>query len=194
MHVCLHRSACAPCRCGWYFNNLVVRCSMARRHLPLLPSGTTSNESLHKELNDAFRTIQQLHQATLTLKLLVLTMAKQMAHHSAMNAPTTRQMDSRTVLARCAKAPWWTESSWAEYCMSLKSHASARSSKASLDNRDARSQQRAIVADAVQKKPAARVRFTRKRTPFTLRREGSLVQAGVKRSIYKQVHKKPACA
>ena len=165
---------------------------MARRRLPLLPSGTASNESLHRELNDAFRTIQNLHQATLDLKLVVLTMAKQLAHHNATNFPTTRQLDSRTVLYRCAVSAWWTDSSWAEYCSALKDHASARSSKATLSMRAARSGQRAAVAEVLKKRPAARVTRSNKRTPFTLLREGSLRRPGVKPSVFKQVLKKPA--
>ena len=165
---------------------------MAKRRLPLLPSGTASNESLHRELNDAFRSVQILHQATLDLKLLVMTMGKQMSHYSATNLPTTRQLDSRTVLARSSKAPWWTESSWADYCQALKPSDTGRSFRASLDNREVRSKQRALVAGVIKKKPASNMLRSKKRTPFTLQREGSLVQAGVKRSIYKQVTKKPA--
>ena len=178
-------SACAPQRCAWYFNNNVVRCKMASGRLSLLPSGTTSNESLHKELNDAFRTIQHIHQATLDLKLVVISMGKQMSHYSATNFPTTRQLDSRTVLSRCAMAPWWSEASWVDHCLSLKKHATGRSSKAFLANREARSKQRALVAEALKKKPAAHAKHSKKRTPFTLLREGSLLQAGVKRSIFK---------
>ena len=76
--------------------------------------------------------------------------------------------------------------------MLQKSHASARNAKSELSLRGARSQQRAAVAAVIKKKPAARAHHQKKRTPFTLKREGVLVQAGVKRSVYKQAHKKPA--
>ena len=185
-------SACAPERCGWYFNNHIMRRTIDESRLSLLPSGSASNESLHAELKSIFRTIQTMHQPTLALKLLVLTFGKQMAHHCALASPTTRQMDSRTVLARSAMNQLWTGSSWSEFCMDQKNHATARSTKADLPSRDACAKLRAAVADAKKKKNAKRTHLQRKRTPFTLKREGSLVQAGAKRASYQQVRKKPA--
>ena len=176
---------------GWYFNNLVMRMRMPRRRLSLLPSGTASNESLHHEINDSFKNIQTMHQATLRLKLLMLSMGKQMAHFNAMHWPTTRQLDQQTVLARASVQPWWSEDSWHAWCLGLKADDRSRPNKAVLAMQPERQRQRALVSGAVKKRPAHQ---TRKRTPFTLKREGFLIQSGVRRSIYKGALQRPATA
>lgn len=92
-------------RIEWYLNNVRVRARMDPDHLTLLPSGTSSNEALHAELNVAFRQTQALHQATLHLKLLCITFAKQVSHESAMYYPAVRQVMPSIVLARAD--PFW---------------------------------------------------------------------------------------
>ena len=47
--------AAAPDRVAWLFNGIIVRRSLPTAWLTLLPSGTTSNESLHAESNRWWR-------------------------------------------------------------------------------------------------------------------------------------------
>ena len=44
-----------------------------------------------------FRQTQMMHQSTLRVKLMCLTMAKQMSHHAALYSPTLRQLSSGMV-------------------------------------------------------------------------------------------------
>jgi hypothetical protein len=60
-------AAAAP-RIEWYLNNTRQRHSMNVERLTLLPAGTTSNESLHAEINNWFRQTQvQSSEDTYTL-------------------------------------------------------------------------------------------------------------------------------
>ncbi len=51
-------NAAAPNRLEFYLNNTRMRHMIAFRKLALLPTGTTSNESLHAEINNWFRQTQ----------------------------------------------------------------------------------------------------------------------------------------
>jgi hypothetical protein len=53
-------NACSPSRLGWLFNNQRVRHSLAPAERCLLPSGTTSNEALHSEINSWARSTHEL--------------------------------------------------------------------------------------------------------------------------------------
>ena len=62
-------SACSPQRSGWLFNNQRVRHALSPLQRALLPSGTTSNEALHSEINSWTRSTHEVHRSTLKLKL-----------------------------------------------------------------------------------------------------------------------------
>jgi hypothetical protein len=49
-----YRSATDPGRAEWYMNNLRVLRVVPKAWIPLMPQGTTSNESLHAEINGWF--------------------------------------------------------------------------------------------------------------------------------------------
>jgi len=136
------------------------------------------------------RGIDCVHQATLHVKLHILTMHKQMAHQSALERPTTRAMDQRMVSARCSVANWWTSATWRDWCNELKGGPNARPARANLPMHEKRCKQKELVSGTARVDPKG----SRKRTPFTLKREGRLIQSGVRRSIFKPVHKKPAMA
>ena len=74
----LHQAAAGD-RAEWLFNNLRMRHLFSKAENILLPVGTTSNESLHAEINGWFRQTQNLHPATLKLKLSILTLSKLLA-------------------------------------------------------------------------------------------------------------------
>lgn len=58
----LFRSHCSAERLEWQLNNYRVRMRFRADRLSLLPSGTSSNEALHAELNNWFRQHVRLHQ------------------------------------------------------------------------------------------------------------------------------------
>ena len=91
-------AAASPTRIEWYWNNLRVRHALPRNIIPLLPIGTTSNESLHREINVWFRETQKLLHATVALKLRILKLSKNISHNAALYRPTTRQMLQAEVL------------------------------------------------------------------------------------------------
>ena len=94
-------SAAAPARIEWYLNATRVRHSMHQGKVSLLPSGTTSNEALHAEINGWFRQTQQIHQATLTLKLNAMTLGKLISHPCSRRGRRRRSVSG----VGCAKRP-----------------------------------------------------------------------------------------
>ena len=130
----------------------------------LMPTGTTSNESLCAEINGWFRQTQCLHQSTLRLKLSILVLGKLLSHNTALYSPTARQMSSGQVLARRVGAGLWQQQEWSNW---------ARQSvqKAILPVEEARKAEKhkvkRFVSKRAQKRPATQKAHS---TPFTLPR------------------------
>ena len=100
----------------WHMNNIRSRHYRAFAHHSLLHGGTTSNESLHQEINCWFNQTQQMHQAVLDLKLLVLQYGMLLSHNAAMCHPTSSQLNQATVLAQVASLEMWTLRQWQSWC------------------------------------------------------------------------------
>ena len=97
-----------------------------------------------------------------------------------------------------ATKPQWSADDWVDWCSEQRCFGD-RVQKASLPLHTARQQDIAVVKAFVAKRPAAafkrpagvasmqpaRSRLSRKRTAFSLKRDGQLITAGVKRSIFK---------
>ena len=191
-------SAAASSRLEWYLNNQRVRHWLGTDTLPLLASGSTSNESLHHEINGWFRQIQTMHQSTMALKLRVLTLRKQLPHFSAMCWPTTQQLSPDVVLVRSIGRPLWSEAQWVTWCQQLDG-VGARVLKAHLPMEEARRREIAQLAAWSLKRPASASmhKAPRKRTPFTRVRQDKLVRGGIRHCIFAKpstssVMKKPA--
>ncbi|CAE7200946.1 unnamed protein product [Symbiodinium natans] len=167
----LLHSATAVNRAEWYFNNTRLQHMLEARRLPLLPTGTTSNESLHREINVWFRETFKLHQTSLRLKLQVLKLAKNLSHNSALYRPTTRQMKHAELLARASARPLWSYVEWQNWCRELAHDKMP--DKADLPLYRERKRQQAVVKKAACKKPAASPQTRKKvhRTPHTLKRK-----------------------
>ena len=105
-------SACAPARLEWLLNwyrfvNLETTMSDPDRQY--LATGTAGSEALHSELKNLLvRNTQQLHQATLKLKLRVWQLRKLVSHNSATHYDTTTQLPQHFVVQRVANSldPW----------------------------------------------------------------------------------------
>ncbi|CAE7205271.1 unnamed protein product [Symbiodinium sp. CCMP2592] len=170
--------ATSPERSEWYLNNLRIRHSLHARALPLLPVGTTSNESLHAEINRWFKETQMMHQATLEMKLEILRLGKLLSHNRALYHTTSCQMTHAEVLARATRQCLWTEGEWAAWCSELEDGEGAKM-KAHLPFHEARETQKSIVRGC-RKRPASApsARSTVRRTPHTLERQDSFKRGG----------------
>ncbi|CAE7810987.1 unnamed protein product [Symbiodinium sp. CCMP2592] len=178
----LLHSATAPERAEWYMNNVRIRHALSAQRLRLLPSGTTSNEALHYEINRCFKETQKLHQVSLQQKLEILQLGKLLSHNRALYHHTTKQVQHGEVLARATRQSIWSSQDWSIWCAELVD-GSGPKMKAELPKEDARARQRAAVRDSVKRKPAASCRqskATTRRTAFTLSRKDSLVRGGKK--------------
>ena len=151
-----------------------------RRALALLPSGTSSNEALHAEVKNWFSETQQMHQSTLRLKLLILTLGKQIPHFLAMSNPTISQCSSRILLARALANSPWTDATWQSWCSELSHEAEV--SKARLPYNDLRKVEVSKTRKWNMKRPAAaKPKAQIKRTVFTLKRQSKLRTQGVRK-------------
>ena len=175
----LHTAAAGP-RTEWYLNNLRMRHAISQSRLSLLPVGTTSNEALHREINNWFRETQQMHKTTLELKLSIMSLGKLMTHNTALYWTTTRQMPEAEVLARTASVALWSPQQWSRWCEELVD--GRKTEKATLRLHPRKQAERSAVRAKLNKKPAASHGKARKRriTPNTLLREDNLRRAGVR--------------
>ena len=98
--------------------------------LALLPTGSTSNEALHAELNSWFRNTPKIHSATLSIKLDMLKLGKMQSHNRALYHPTARQEVHSVVFARCLIRNLWTAQQWKQWCKALQ--VGKRTKKADL--------------------------------------------------------------
>ena len=149
------------------FNNLCVRSRLSNAENLLLPTGTTSNESLHAEINNWFRQAQSLHKSTLSLKLDVLVFSKLIAHNTSLYSPGARQMSSSHVLARRIGTSLRTMDDWkgwackgkAEASLPIKQQRRAESRQVKKNHGQAPSQE--IAKACCQNAPDAIHAFTR---------------------------------
>ena len=170
----LHQAAAGD-RAEWLFNNLRMRHLLTKAEHILLPVGTTSNESLHAEINGWFRQTQNLHPATLKLKLNILTLSKLLAHNSALYSPTARQMLSSHVLARRIGCGLWAPEEWVAWAEDGRKKAELPIEKARQKESQRLKQFRAKRPAAARKRPATKDH----RTPFNLTRSKGVRRAGV---------------
>ena len=169
----LHQAAAAD-RVEWVFNNLRLRQVFSRADNILLPVGTTSNESLHAELNGWFRQTQGIHPTTLKMKLDILTLSKLLAHNTALYSPTARQMLSGHILARRIGNGLWKPEEWKSWATHEK--------KANLPMDRARQKEAQRLKGFIAKRPAAirkRPATCKHKTPFNLTRSKGIRRAGV---------------
>ena len=129
-----------------------------------------------------------LHQSTLELKLLVLTLRKQIPHVAALLYPTLRQMAPSVVLSTAVSKSLRSNAERLRRCATLHG-TEGQLHKAEVPLRDRRREEAAQVREWALKRPACsqkRPASSIKRTPFTLERRDNLARAGVKHTAYKQ--------
>ena len=89
---------------------------MNSRDPNLLSSGTTSNESLHRDINGWFRNQPELYVNTLDVQLLVNHTAKLMVHNAALYRPALRIRTNHTFLCALSSKFTLNEVDWASWC------------------------------------------------------------------------------
>ncbi|CAK9064522.1 Uncharacterized protein SCF082_LOCUS33199 [Durusdinium trenchii] len=169
-------TATAPDKLEWLFNILRHRHNLCATTRMLMPSGTTSNEALHAELNLWFRQIQSVHRSTFQLKLQIIQFSKLWTHDSALHAPTTRQMTNIQILARKVGHPLWSKNQWKQWVQGQRERGGGARENLKLTAQ--RVEESKKIRKGVMKRPSS---ASRKRTPFTLPRELGVSRAGMYR-------------
>ena len=177
-------AACAPDRREWLMNNLRVRHAMTASYLWFLPSGTSSNEALHAEVNSWTRSINAMHRSTLALKLQYFMYIKTLQHFLSNEFPMSRVVSASMMLGRALHESIWSDQDWSAWC--AEQHTAGGQSKATLPLTKSRRREADVVKHWVMKKPATRRTKTKDRkrrvTPLSVKRIHTLRTAGVKRS------------
>ena len=105
--------ATAPDKVQWYLNGLRMRHSLPTRYLPMLPSGTTSNEALHREVNQWFKgNGHEVYSTTIQLQLHVMWSGKIQAHNLASYQVQLKQYHQHDLVAAAAAHKLLTWESW----------------------------------------------------------------------------------
>ena len=176
-------SACSPDRMEWLMNHIRTRHNVNASYLAFLPSGTSSNEALHAELNSWSRSTNAMHRSTLVLRLRYYRYVKMMQHYLSTQHPLTHVVTAELMLGRSLYRSIWTEEQWRTWCS--QQNAEGARKKAALPLCRARESEAALVGEWVRKRPAARRQEDSKRikhtTPLTVRRRHSIKSAGVKK-------------
>ena len=113
-----------------------------------------------------------MYQTTLSMKLQLLKIAKQLSHNTALYRPTTRQVSARMVLGGAVAPPLWSPAAWKAFAEKYVNKDGA-TRKAALPLTATREMQESEVHEWLQNRTTAAPK-TRKRTAFTLKRVGKL--------------------
>ena len=108
--------AAAPDKVAWQWNAIIVRRSLPSSWMTLMPAGTTSNESLHAELNSWWKNSPEQYPTTLELHLSVGHVGKLLAHNAALYNPTLRQVGHDQVLALALRSVQFQTPEWMLWC------------------------------------------------------------------------------
>ena len=175
-------SACAPDRLEWLMNNLRVRHAIQPSYRWFLPSGTSSNEALHAEINAWSRSTNAMHRSTLALKLMYFRYIKLLLHYLSVQYPLSHVVSASMLLSRSQHTSLWTRDTWTAWCSEQSSESVPK--KAVLTLSSSRKYEENLVRQHVLKKPASKrhgKQLTKKRvTPLSVKRRHTLRSAGVK--------------
>ena len=177
-------AACAPDRVEWLFNTMRIRHTISRNHLSFLPSGTSSNEALHAEINSWSRSTNALHRSTLALKLRYFRFIKLLEHYLATRYPMSHVVTATMLLGRSLHESLWLPGTWDEWCQ--EQQGQGPQAKSALPLVQARQGEAQAVKKWLMKKPSSRrvksSKKTVKATPLSARRLHTLRSAGVKKT------------
>ena len=167
-------NGCSLARIEWLLNFRRYIAEIEHRRGRDIAAGTTSNEAFHRELNNIFDLVHEMHQATVLLKLRIILFMKAIPHARATQGELLRQRRPQRVLNRVIHAvQLWSDESWHDWCMNFVGDQRIKRMRSSLGGQ--RHRQEAAVRRWKAKRPAS-VRDIRKaanrrirRTPFQRR-------------------------
>ena len=175
-------AACAPDRFEWLMNSLRVRHQMDPSYRWFLPSGTSSNEALHAEINSWSRSINVMHRSTLALKLLYFRYIKMLMHYLAVQFPLSHIVSASMMLGRSLHQSLWSGDDWTLWCS--EQYSVGVQAKAPLPFTTGRRHEAEVVRHYVRKKPSSKRMVNKKGkarvTPLSVKRIHTLRTAGVR--------------
>ncbi|CAE7674583.1 unnamed protein product [Symbiodinium sp. CCMP2592] len=175
-------SACSPDRLEWMMDNLHVRHAIQPSYRWFLPSGTSSNEALHAEVNSWTRSITAMHRSTLAMKLMYFRYIKLLLHYLSVQYPLSHVVSASMLLSRSLHSSLWYGDDWTVWCPEQSSETVPK--KATLPLSSANRHEAKLVRQYIQKKPACKGRknhiVKRRITPLSVKRMHTLRSAGVK--------------
>ena len=107
----------------WLMNNLRVRHAIQPSYRWLLPSGTSSNEALHAEINAWSRSTNAMHRSTLALKLMYFRYIKLLLHYLSVQYPLSHVVSASMLLSRSLHTSLWTRDTWTAWCSEQSSES-----------------------------------------------------------------------
>ena len=111
------RTTFAPGRLEWLLNFPRYLHSLDGHEKAFLATGTTTNESLHRELNNTFDDVHGMYQATLDLKLRMFKFGKLMPVVRAMDSDMLRSIGEQMMMHRLVHSVvLWSMGEWREWC------------------------------------------------------------------------------
>ena len=146
-------SFAAPARLEWVLNFRRARQHIVRKDVDFLATGTTSNESLHREMNRAFDQVHAMYRETLRLRLAIFLIYKLLPHNRAQYGRGLRARRQGLMMNLCVNSmKLWTESKWRSWCRTL-----GKRDKASIPLAKARAKAAGLVRAHVRQRPASAV-------------------------------------
>jgi len=153
----------------WIFNFVRQLHQCPSHQKEFLAIGTTGNEQIHRELNNAFDLVHSMHRSVLTLKLRIFHFYKLWPHACAMGSDGSRQLSHKLLLSRLSMT-WrpWSSDAWAEHCYVNMTETGGVGCAPLPLTRQRQADARRVRLWAVQKRPArSKCMQARKRTAYT---------------------------
>ena len=116
----------------FYFNNQRHRHSMPTSKLSLMSSGTSGNETVHRDINQWCRNGAEWFSTTAELHFSINRFGRLLSHNTALYSPTLRQLRQSDVLARAAASMAIPSADWSSYCGLLRREGADLLAPASL--------------------------------------------------------------
>ena len=116
-------NAACPKSCGWVFNFQHYLLSIPMSAYEYFPTGTCSNEALHREINQCISYKIMRYETTIDQMVRGFHFAKVIAHAAAVFGQPTRQLKQGMLVQHSVGAMrFWTYAQWQHFCKRINSH------------------------------------------------------------------------
>ena len=117
------RNAACPKNCEWVFNFQHYLLSIPMSAYEYFPTGTCSNEALHREINQCISYKILRYETTIDQMIRGFHFAKVIAHAAAVFGTPTRQLKQGMLVQHSVGAMrFWTHAQWQHFCKRVNSH------------------------------------------------------------------------